>query len=323
MKTRNRSSGWMVVSLLLVPLAWGDATGAEAPPDPDSAAVRLEFAWPVGTRARVTTTKSRRTTGDRKESSSGTTSYTMQVAALGDSLRIQSLDPRFEAEGDLAGVPAAARAQFADALPEFVVDREGAFLGLHDPAAARSAVLGMLRGAMKEPVDEGVRNSIEGMLTEEVLSNFAAQAWNAVVGAWVGGEMELGAEYETSARGPVPIAPGETILMRNVFRAERLVPCKRAGSDRRCVELTMTTTPDPEEMKTFLQAFLAKFPGGEQVPRPSAFDIVTEVRLVTEPAGMLPHSMSMIRRTSVTMEVEGRKSQAERVDETRTSYVYP
>ena len=87
--------------------------------------------------------------------------------------------------------------------------------------------------------------------------------------------------------------------------------------------LSMITTPDPEEMKTFLQAFMAKFPGGESVPRPSAFDIVTEVRVVTEPAGMLPHSMSMVRKTSVTMEIEGKKSQAERVDETKTSYTYP
>ena len=317
---------YVVRTLLFTLLVAGSApVNAETPSD--TAIVRLEFAWPVGTRARVTTTKSRQTTGDRKESSSGTTTYTMQVAALGDSLRIQSLEPKFEAQGDLAGIPAAAwaqlAAQFADAIPEFVVDKQGAFVGLLDPAAARSAVLGILRGALKEPVDENLRGSIEGMLTEEVLSNFAAQSWNAVVGAWVGGETELGADYETTARGPVPIAPGETILMKNVFQAHRLVPCRRGGSDRTCVELSMITKPDPEEMKTFLQAFLAKFPGGEKVPRPSAFDLVTEIRLLTEPEGMLPHSLSIVRRTTVTMEIEGKTNQAERLDETKTSYTYP
>lgn len=319
-------TGIMLIALSLV----ADIVPAGAQTAPDSAVVRLDFAWPVGTSARVTTTKSRhRTTADGKEVSSGTTAYTMQVTALGESLRIQSLDPKFEAEGDLAGLSAATRvqlaAQFADALPEFVVDKQGTFVGLHHPASARAAVLGIFRGALKgQPVDDSLRTSIEGMFTtEDALSNFAVQSWNTVVGAWVGGELELGAEYESNARGPVPIAPGETILMKNVFQAHRLLPCKRGGSDRTCVELTMITKPDPEEMKTFLQAFLAKFPGGEKVPRPSAFDLVTEVRMVTEPAGMLPHTLSMVRRASVTMEVEGKTNQAERVDETKTSYVYP
>jgi hypothetical protein len=312
-------------ALVLVLLGGAAPAGAETAPD--SGVVRLEFAWPAGLRARVTTTKSRRTTGDRQERSSGTTAYTMQVAPLGDSLHIRFLDPTFAAAGDLAGAPPASRAQlsaqFADAIPDFVVDREGAFLGLRDPAAARAAVLGILAAVLTPPVPDSVRASVENLLSEEVLANLAAQSWNSMVGMWVGAEMELGEEYETSARGPVPVAPGETILMKNVFRARRLVPCTRGGSDRTCVELAMTSTPDGEEMKSFLQAFLARFPGGDQVPRPSALEILTEVRLLTEPAGMVPHALSILRRTTMTLEVRGQKGQAERVDETKTSYSYP
>lgn len=61
------------------------------------------------------------------------------------------------------------------------------------------------------------------MINEETLLASVAQEWNALVGAWAGAELEIGAEYGLSHEEPLALLGGALVPYDYVFGVSMLV----------------------------------------------------------------------------------------------------
>lgn len=314
----------------LLLLASAGFAAEHAVPEPGSNTVDLVFAWQPGLRTSVTTTKSRTRVTNERTTRSATSRYTLVVGAEGENLRIHFEDPSFELGEQADSLPASAReqlvAQVADMAPDYVVSRSGAFIGIHDLPGFQKKLEAFLEKIFPDDLESDMLQKIQGMISSEAFLNArAAEQWNAVVGAWVGAEFELGEAYTHSSREPVPVFPGQQILMNYSFSAVRLVPCQRGGADRRCAELEMRSVADPEDTKRMIQAFLSNVIGDELPVAPvfRTLEIENVIRVVTEPNGLLPHALSITKTLKGTVSAGGQEQDIEQVDETKVSYAYP
>ncbi len=155
-------------------------------------------------------------------------------------------------------------------MPDYVVTTTGEFVGVHDLPAFQTKLRAFLLEFFPKDVDSNILPQVQALFSSEAfLNSRAAEQWNAVVGAWAGAELELGAEYTYSSKEPVPLFPGEQVLMNYSFSAKRLVPCHRSGVDRSCAELEMRSTADPEDTKRMIQSFLSSVVGKTLPQTPS------------------------------------------------------
>ncbi len=331
----------MVVSVAAVPPRAGEDPGppgdpasagpaAEEEQQPAATEVALRFAWPAGLKATVTTTKARTRRAEETTTRISTIQYSMLVEADGENLRIRISDAAAGIEGDLAALPPQARAQLvaqaADLTPDYRVTKGGEFAGLHDLPTVRKKLETLLRGMLPGDADEGMVAQILSVVTSEAFLNAkAAEQWNALVGTWAGADFELGADYTLSSQEPLPVMPGEQILMHYVFSANRLLPCRRGGTERTCAELEMTSTADPEDAARVTQAMISKLALDSSLPGAAftTLEIENVLLVVTEPNGLVPHSLTLTRTIRGTVRAEGKEQAIEQVDRTDTHYAYP
>jgi hypothetical protein len=254
----------------------------------------------------------------------------VRVDAEGEHLRIRFTDPEFEATPDVDAVPSSERAEImaklADLMPDFVVTRAGAFVGLHDLPGFQKKLRNLLTQIMPPNLDPAVITQMQSLLTSEAfLNSRAAEEWNATVGAWVGGSFEFGVPEEYSRLDPVPVFPGSEIRMNYAFSAEGTLACERASSARRCVQLMMRSVADPEDTKRMIDSFLAKL-APDQAPEMPVFRtlaIENVLRVTTEPEGLIPHSYSLTKSIRGTLAAPDGEQAVEQTDTTEVRYTHP
>jgi len=320
----------LVVLLTAAPAAIVTAQSAEEPAAVTPAIVRPTFAWTPGLRAEVVTTRTRTRVSGNRTSRAMTSRYTLQVASADDGLRIHFSDPVLKIEGDGVALPAGSQAQMvaqmADLLPDYLVSKDGTFAGVHDLPAVQRKVQAFLATVLpKEAAAAEVLAQVQAMVTSEAFLNArAAEQWNAVVGAWTGAELEVGAEYESSNTEPIPVLPGQHVLMRYRFSARRLLSCQRDGVARTCAELEMRSVADAADVKRMIQALMASLAGNAaaQAPAFTSIDVENVIRLVTEPEGLIPHSYTLTRIFTGTLSGGGADQSFEQTDETQVRYTY-
>ncbi len=317
----------MIWTLTLVLLL---AATPPLPVGPPPQTVALRFAWPEGLRAKVTSTKTR--TRDVRESSSrsATSSYTLAVDTHEEKLRIRFLDARFSPGEGFEGLPAEVRAQvvphIAHLVPDYLVTKGGEFAGIVDLAALKKGLEDLFGAFLPAEADpELVSRLRAGLLSESLLQSKAAEEWNAIVGAWIGADLEIGSEYAYGGKEPAPAIPGEEILMSYRFLAKRLLPCRRGGVERTCVELELRSASDPEDSQRVTSKVLERLVGGKagEVAPLRALAVENSIRLVTEPDGLVPHELDLVRNFRGAVRFEGKDQPFEQVDRTETRFVYP
>jgi hypothetical protein len=294
--------------------------------------VVLRFDWPEGFQAEVVTKRTRTRSGEDGSSRSATSRYTIRAWDDGSELRVGFSDFELEAQ-DLGALAPAAQtqllAQLGDLVPDFVVTRSGEFVGIADFEVFR----GRLDLVLDRALPEGVEPSALPALTEvrrlltsqEFLESRAAGQWNALVGTWLEGELEVGASYSYEERSPVPIFPDEEILTSYQFSAERLLPCPRSGEDRECVELELRSITDPTDAKRMIESLLQRLTPAEvrAAAHFTEFELENVIRLVTEPDGLIPHRHEETKTLRGTLSVGGQTQHVEQIDVTESSYAYP
>lgn len=198
---------------------WGSADGRPS----QTSTVR----WPEVTRARVEASRYRiRHTAERQDTSGITVSYRMTARRTGDEYVI-SFDEYTVPAAGAADSASRELASFVQRLAAIVrsyrVNRDGEFVRLESRGALRAFMDGLFRSltAKSGPVPPQVQQLITNLSSDAVLSASAAQEWNAIVGTWIGGQVELGQAYESEGEDPIPVFSGTMMEFDYQFGALR------------------------------------------------------------------------------------------------------
>lgn len=315
---------WLPALCLFLLAAAPCAAATAAKPD----TVALSFGWKPGLRASVTSTSTRIRVTDERTERSATWHSKLRVDPDPDGVRIGYDDPTFEFLGARADSAVAARVgeQLAGLFPDFVVASDGGFKRIHDVSGFQGRLRALLHGALPPGTDSSALKQTLSVLTgESFLTSKAAEQWNALVGTWAGGKLELGETYTSTTREPIAMFPGEVVQMNYEFIVKRRVSCTRAGATRRCIEVQLRSVADPEDMKRMMQTFFDKLAGGTPVAAATfrQLEIENVILLVTEPNGLIPHHLKITKNVRGVVAAEGRELPIQQADETVTDYVYP
>lgn len=286
--------------------------------------VRLRFAWPVGTIARVEATRYRERNAERVDTTESRVRYRMNVREDDDGLLITYDDFGFD-EAAAGGMQISGLDErIAAMVPRIVVSREGEFLRIEDVESIRALVDTMLAAELGAEELDMARDVMASMMSDEALAAMAAQDWNASVGMWVDTDIELDAVYEFEDEAPMPIVPGAVIPMITQFWIERWTPCTEDGGDGQCVEIRVVSRPEPDAVKRAIGEFMERFTGdaGDAFSFED-FNVESEVLLVTEPGTLLPHRVEIAKYVSGTFRVGDETGEFSQTDVRTLRYTYP
>ena len=270
--------------------------------------VAVTFNWPVGLTATVEAERTRtRTTPAGPQSQGSGLRYRMRVDAhpRGRVIGFDSFEPlrtvftrdqRAEFEEILARM-----------LPSVIVSPKGEFLGVTDLSKMRAFLRGMLEDmkAKSASVPPDAQTIIDGLTSEEVLTNLAAQDWELFAGVWAGYRGKIGEFTEADSEEPSPVVPDLMIPMRTRFGAARQAPCEPGRPADSCVVMELRSSVAPGGMETVMKALMGNAAAAQGVTF-ERFDVVTEITAIVDPATARPYRITHVRRTDMTMRIGAR-----------------
>lgn len=315
--------------LLLAALPAAAQKKTDAPP-PDT--VRLRFAWPIGLAAQVRAHKHRQRTGaGTSDSSDVQMAYQLLVQrhARGRLIQLHSFevpgvaelsDPDFGAE-DFAEL----QERMAALMPSMVVDTTGAFVAIERIEAMQremAALMGDSAGS-SDKLNPEARALLDRLRSPEVLTALAEYEWNALVGAWVEADFIVGLLYETEYELPFPLLPGVMLPVVQEFAAVGRVPCNEQDTQRRCVELESFVYQDKDAFRGILDRIMSQVAPSGETQKIEDFESETEIRLITEPATLIPYRLSVTKRISLSVRAAaGAPSETTQVETKTTQFRY-
>ncbi|HEX6910460.1 MAG TPA: hypothetical protein VF142_08695 [Longimicrobium sp.] len=270
--------------------------------------VQLRFGWQPGMRAEVEMAQVRiRDTEARRDSVRMASSYRMQVAGHPEGLAVTYAHVRWTDVPDDAGPEIrrlfdAMAASGSGGRARNIVTRGGEFVrveGAEETAREVTAALEPLFAEVDEAGLANLRQMLSGMISPEALSAAAADEWNALVGAWVDADLEVGAVYALESSFQAPVFPGVEIPVSLQFQVEGWTPCTETDGDGEepCVALVMISQPDAEVVAGAVRGILeqAGLPVEEAGDLFAPLAVETFVSLVAEPATLRPHRLEIQR----------------------------
>jgi hypothetical protein len=292
--------------LVAVALAWPAAAGAQNQPAATAETVALRFAWPASLNATVASERIRVRKSETADSSAAAVTYHMQSGkGQGDERLVRFSD--FELE-----VPAQTEArvqemieQIAQLVPSYRINNAGEFLGVYEVAKLKARMDTMMAPLLADDSSGQLQSLVASLVSEQYLNGVTAQEWNALVGTWVGADLELGQVYELEEQAPVPIIPDATVKMVSEFAVEARVPCAEDAQEKQCVQIHLYAEPDSAAMKAVLQQFMERIAGSGAAAQVPVFDdlsIRSELLLITRPETLVPHYLELVK----TVEGRGR-----------------
>lgn len=315
---------------LLVCLVVAVALGLRSPAgcqDPDSSfvpsgdTVRLAFGWTPGLHGEVQLTRVRINGSGpaRADTSTLRTTYSLAVSKVEDGLRVEVGDFKVPAIPE-SDETAAAIALISSFSPSYVLSPGGDLLRLDGTEELATRVRSMLDSMLTKLELPAAKQALNGMVSEETLSAQLSEEWTALIGVWLGAELEVGSLYELEAEEALPLPGNPVVPFKFEFGVIDRVPCDREDQATSCVKLVMRSFPDPEVMKQFLRdlgnSMLADSP---EVPEMVFHDlsVFSESVLVTSPKTLIPRTLSITKRIDGLLTSGGVE---ERVSQTRNSY---
>lgn len=282
--------------------------------------VHLRFGWQPGMRAEVETEQVRvRMVDGRRDSVRIASVYRMEVGEHAEGLAVTYADMRWtelpRADPVLGRFYEALARTMSAGRARRIVSAEGDFLrvdGAAEVAREVSAAVQPLLADVEASTLANVRQMISGMLSEQALTATAADEWNALVGAWVGAELDAGDPLSLESSFQSPFFPGVTIPLELEFVLVGRVPCHARDTETRCVELGMSSAPDQAVLREALTDFLqrAGAPADQVDAIFAQMNVQTHVRVVTEPETLRPHLL-VSRRFVTTGKADDAPSQVE------------
>ncbi len=318
----------VTVILGLASVCLGAAPGLPAQTDtvPPAEVVALRFGWPVGLSAWVDVVRTRE---EGNDTAVHRLSYRMSAEAHPKGRLIRHGDftvPGMEAAIAMGGAAALEQMNtlLGTLMPSYVVSAEGEFVGVHDIAPVRAAVDSMIRARAGEMPGAQAEQMLERLLSPEVLQSQVSEFWNAAVGAWIEGDLEIGSVYEMEAQEPTPLFPDILLPTIYQFAVVGRVACDSGAVEERCVELEMQSYPDPEKLVEFLTRFMreAGVAGGDTVPVFEELEMENTVWLVAEPATLIPYELEVAKHVAGTVRVGKETHEFARVDRREYRFQY-
>jgi hypothetical protein len=288
--------------------------------------IALTFAWPDTLKASVHVDKSKaRSAPDMPpQRMSLGSSYEMVATRSGSDMLLRfgaiSLDAAQRAE-----VPEPEIAKLQEVLgmgmPSYRVSAQGHFAGVQDIEKYRDKLRELLMKELPPGGDPQAAQRMQRVVDVRLLNGLAAAEWNYIVGAWAGGALELGKDYGLATEQPMPIGPAQAIKTQLTMTIVRWLPCEREG-ERRCVEIELTSVPDPGEFAKAISGVLKDI---SQDKAPASPDVEggMELRLVTEPDTLVPHAYTVTKQVRIRAQEAGKQQELVEMEETRVQYTYP
>ena len=314
--------------LSLVP-AVGLAQGASKPPAKVDTA-KLTFRWPENVTARVDAQRYReRHNGGRHDTSDARVSYRMTAQRSGAEYVVRFSD--FQMHGEAREARASEAAAFMERLggiaPSYRVTAAGEFARLESPDMLRKLIDSLLTSmsAKEGAPPPQLMQVMTSMLSDEVLTATAAYEWNALVGAWVGAELEVGEVYGSEGEEPVPIFQNATVKFQYEFSAVRRMSCDSVAAPqaRDCIELEMVSRPDSAAMRQLLERFMGTFaPEEAKAVGFTDFNVENVVTLVARPESLVPVSLVVAKHVTGTVRSGGKTSKMDQLDVKSQRYTY-
>lgn len=298
----------LLAALLALPAHAADPRAADAKPDaPRPEVVALRYAWPRDLAADVEYARTRTQTGRP--------TTTVQLRGkLAASPRGKGIAVRYQGWSGAQG-EAAAMLRAAERVV-LVVGEDGQAQAVEGTREAA--------GALRKipPFDSDapqVQKALE--LAPASLEKEARELWAVLVGFWNENDLQLGEGYVSESEVPIPALPGSTVRLRIEASAARWVDCPRPEGGR-CVELTMRSRPDKEDVQKVVGALMDKLGVPKQAVQGALGELATvmDATIVTEPSSLVPHRVD-VKRTSEAAGPGGETMT--RVDAQRWTYAYP
>jgi hypothetical protein len=313
----------VIAMLAVAGAATAQKKDAAATPPPDT--VRLRFGWPVGLTARVSAHKFRARSSDGKTDTINVQlAYRLTVLphARGRLVRFHDFE--------VPGVPVLAEVEerVSALMPSVVVDTTGALVAIEGVEGMRrelDAFLGPVALRKVDSLRPETRAMLERLRSPEVLTALAEYEWNALVGTWIDADFIVGLTYEAEYELPFPLFPGVMLPMVQEFSAIGRVPCHENESERRCVELESFTHPDKDAFRAILDRLLSQMtvPDTAQMPAIDDYDLETEIRLIAEPATLIPYGLAVTKRVTMWIKAgPGPAAEATQIETKTTRYEY-
>lgn len=286
--------------------------------EPDAADhVVFTFGWRPGMKADVVQEQVRTNNGVTQRSHRFDASLDVVRAGGGD-LELRWKQTPTPA-GDATPDPIMDRimAAFGAALPRERIHADGTYGGLSDPEAFQRGVDEVLldvEGMVAEHVVadpqmkamlDGARASMAVAFTPEAIAASNEGSWNENVGFWLGGDLEIGEEYELDLQSPSPLGP--TVGQHYRFTVEARTPCSDAARAPQCVRAVIRVDNDPASTRELTLRVMAPMlqAMGLGLSAVTSATITTTRTVLIEPATLRPWRTVAEESTSMTLDVGG------------------
>jgi len=281
--------------------------------------VRLTFDWPAGLNGTVTTTTEQSTGAAGMQM----TQRTVTTQRIETEDHPQGLLVRYR-DGELveSSAPAMPGMDGTDALTrtiaeasfDMVVDEQGALVEVTRDSATMAKIEAALQEMMAPlqamPGAEGVTEMLEGMMSDDALNANVQQSWSSAVGIWTQDELVIGETLATREEAPFPMMQNRTLLMDLKTTVHGRVACADGRAADSCIRVVVESTVDPDDMRAMMDEMFGEMFGSlgagmELSIEIGAFEQLSTVETVLEPATMLPYSVTMTSTADVEMTMMG------------------
>lgn len=298
----------------------GEASTAPLDTTPDPIALR--FDWPAGWNVPVTDEHVRwQEAMGRRRTSTATVRWRMTTEAVEGAIALQSHDHAIETDNERMATTLR-QGYHAVEGSWTEVSAEGEFLRVGGLERYEERMAQFLEELNLSPEDAG---PMANAFSLEFLAAKAEDDWNLFIGFWLDAELEVGDVLEYRGDGQNRVT-GEPMGMVIRWAFAGWTPCTPSEEELRCVRLETVTTPDAETINAFVMQMLEQMVG-PQLER-HGIDVSfgsyeTQVVLVAEPDGLIPHRFERRRITTAHMVMDGQEMTVEAGDTLTRTYHHP
>jgi hypothetical protein len=315
----------LAVSLVASVIAfatWHDS-GANAPA-PTTQSVQFTFAWSAGMRVPVRMIFTQRYP-DRPPRVARLRA-TLVVSKEELNLRVSFTDPKIEtdvSDDDPLSVPGTLEQFKFLSLPDFLVSPDGLYVALAPVQHIQSA----LHDAFSNSGIKALSPDRIDHLTNAVAEVRARSVWNDWVSLWAGASVGPQTIYETKHKVTTAVPNTPSLVMHSLFQIIHYEPCQREKQQRRCVTISANEAPQPEDLTVWREQLFAKMPEAvraeaESEMRSAKMEFSQTTQYVLEPEGLIPHSLTVIKRGDITGPRHGKQETSHIEWELRNEFDY-
>ncbi len=299
------NTNWMNLFLLPLCLILADCGGSsrpaqtpesESPTDPiaedpsaSSGGVKMNFAWPVDKKFKVSYEVIQEENGETMTSKMSTD---VEIKKADNELHILFSNAAFSETPGGGRLPPNVADAMASLTPSYRVSDAGDFIGLIAAQEQYDAVMAKL------DIPEGLKKMLFGPFAPEALSNTTKTDWEFLVSKWKGKEIFLGKTITEQIESELPNAPGQTISEELTYEVQKC-PCDSDDSTNHCVQITGASSSEGEEFAKAFQAAIAKMTGISSVAKPVNAEMKSSFELILDPATLLPYKLVKTRTTNI------------------------